>query len=109
MLLYLSSSGLQTSSLRIESLAFLPQLLLSTVLIPLALAKKNLAIAMLAQTFAFVTFNKVCTSQVSLQNLHSVSPLATSPFVLSAANYSCLVLPVVPCPYPTVSAILVPQ
>lgn len=66
-LLYLSSasaSGDRTSSFRIESLAFIPQLALSAFLIPLALAKKDLAGTMLAQTFAFVTFNKVCTSQV---------------------------------------------
>ena len=48
----------------VESFAFIPQLLLSTLLIPLVTAKKDLASAMLAQTFAFVTFNKVCTSQV---------------------------------------------
>ncbi|KAL2258646.1 hypothetical protein VTK26DRAFT_5371 [Humicola hyalothermophila] len=52
--------------LRIESLAFLPQLALSCVLIPLVLAKKDLPTSMLAQTFAFVTFNKVCTSQYFL-------------------------------------------
>lgn len=66
-LLYLSSSsppGDRTSNFRFESLAFIPQLSLSAFLIPLALAKKDLAGAMLAQTFAFVTFNKVCTSQV---------------------------------------------
>ncbi|CCC06580.1 hypothetical protein SMACR_07410 [Sordaria macrospora] len=75
--LYLSSAStpLPTSSpsataplgqLKIESLAFLPQLLLSTILIPLALAKKDLPTSLLAQTFAFVTFNKVCTSQYFL-------------------------------------------
>lgn len=63
-LLYLNSAFPPSSTVRIESLAFLPQLLLSCVLIPLALAKKDLATSMMAQTFAFVTFNKVCTSQV---------------------------------------------
>ncbi|KAI8623758.1 glycosyltransferase family 50 protein [Xylariaceae sp. FL1651] len=62
-----SSPPLQSSSWgRIESVAFAPQLLLSTVLIPLVGAKKDLATTMLAQTFAFVTFNKVCTSQYFL-------------------------------------------
>ena len=66
-LLYLNSANPPgSSSLHTESLAFLPQLLLSCVLIPLAIAKKNLATSMMAQTFAFVTFNKVCTSQVRL-------------------------------------------
>lgn len=74
-LLYLSSAGDKSAAaaavvphsrgLRFESLAFIPQLTLSTIAIPLILAKKSLAGAMLAQTFAFVTFNKVCTSQVS--------------------------------------------
>ncbi|KAK4153339.1 family 50 putative glycosyltransferase [Chaetomidium leptoderma] len=76
--LYLASSLLPTTttttttvtgaaaSLRIESIAFLPQLILSCVLIPLAMAKTDLPAAMLAQTFAFVTFNKVCTSQYFL-------------------------------------------
>ncbi|KAL4974106.1 GPI mannosyltransferase 1 [Aspergillus desertorum] len=49
-----------------ESLAFIPQLLLSVVVIPLVLGKKDLPGTMLAQTFAFVTFNKVCTSQYFL-------------------------------------------
>ncbi|GKT41498.1 GPI mannosyltransferase 1 [Colletotrichum spaethianum] len=62
-LLYLTSALPSTSTLRIESVAFLPQILLSTILIPLVLAKKDLATSMMAQTFAFVTFNKVCTSQ----------------------------------------------
>jgi phosphatidylinositol glycan class M len=70
-LLYLSSSFAGDSSagesleIKFESLAFIPQLILSTVAIPLILAKKSLAGAMLAQTFAFVAFNKVCTSQVT--------------------------------------------
>ncbi|KAL4993907.1 GPI mannosyltransferase 1 [Aspergillus recurvatus] len=49
-----------------ESLAFIPQLLLSVVVIPLVLGKKDLPGTMLAQTFAFVAFNKVCTSQYFL-------------------------------------------
>ncbi|EEH18661.2 hypothetical protein PABG_07721 [Paracoccidioides brasiliensis Pb03] len=68
-LLYLSSSPtVQDASLgsNLESLAFIPQLSLSAVLIPLVLAKKDLAGTMLAQTFAFVAFNKVCTSQYFL-------------------------------------------
>ena len=64
-LLYLSSAiPSATGAVKFESLAFIPQLALSAVLIPLVLAKKDLAGTMLAQTFAFVTFNKVCTSQV---------------------------------------------
>ncbi|KAK3940017.1 GPI mannosyltransferase 1 [Diplogelasinospora grovesii] len=64
--LYLASAFPTQSGLRIESVAFLPQLLLSCVLIPLVMAKKDLPTAMLAQTFAFVAFNKVCTSQYFL-------------------------------------------
>ena len=64
-LLYLNSSpGGSQSTFELERLAFVPQLLLSAVMIPLALAKKDLPSTMLAQTFAFVAFNKVCTSQV---------------------------------------------
>lgn len=67
-LLYLSAAAADSSGprqVRLESLAFVPQLFLAAVGIPLVLAKKSLPGAMLAQTFAFVTFNKVCTSQVS--------------------------------------------
>ncbi|RAL04259.1 glycosylphosphatidylinositol-alpha 1,4 mannosyltransferase I [Aspergillus ibericus CBS 121593] len=63
-LLYLSAAGEVQGNF--ESLAFIPQLLLSVIVIPLILAKKSLPGAMLAQTFAFVTFNKVCTSQYFL-------------------------------------------
>lgn len=69
-LLYLSaasSSGGEEGEIvhgSFESLAFIPQLFLSVVAIPLVLGKKSLPGTMLVQTFAFVTFNKVCTSQV---------------------------------------------
>ncbi|KAK8043534.1 gpi mannosyltransferase [Apiospora rasikravindrae] len=65
-LLYLASAAKESGGFKIESVAFVPQLLLSVVLIPLVGAKKDLAATMLAQTFAFVTFNKVCTSQYFL-------------------------------------------
>lgn len=61
-LLYLSASGDVDSGF--ERLAFLPQLFLVVVAIPLVLGKRDLTGTMLAQTFAFVGFNKVCTSQV---------------------------------------------
>ena len=69
-LLYLSasasspSSTLPEASMRFESLAFIPQLVLAVLAIPAALGRRDLAGAMLAQTYAFVGFNKVCTSQV---------------------------------------------
>ena len=64
-LLHLSSASPSTTSgSRFESLAFVPQLAISAVLIPIALAKKDLPSTMMAQTFAFVAFNKVVTSQV---------------------------------------------
>ena len=87
-LLHLSSSRAPLHPhLHFESLAFVPQLLLSALLIPLALAKRNLPGAMLAQTFAFVAFNKVCTSQVC-------NPLLQFPFPFPSA------LPHPPSPIP---------
>ncbi|KAI4190810.1 MAG: hypothetical protein LQ346_004851 [Caloplaca aetnensis] len=66
-LLHLSSAlPDHVSNLKLESLAFIPQLGISAFLIPVALAKKDIAGTMLAQTFAFVAFNKVCTSQYFL-------------------------------------------
>lgn len=63
-MLYFNSSPMAEPAVKLESLAFVPQLFFSAVAIPLLLAKKDLPSTMLAQTFAFVTFNKVCTSQV---------------------------------------------
>jgi GPI mannosyltransferase 1 subunit M len=65
-LLYLRSvPSSALSSLSFERLAFLPQLSLSALLIPL-LAPHDLPGTLLAQTLTFVTFNKVCTSQYFL-------------------------------------------
>jgi phosphatidylinositol glycan class M len=72
-LLYLSSSQDAKSGIRFESLAFVPQLFLSAIAIPFMLSKKDLPATMLAQTFAFVTFNKVCTSQVSVVSFPCLS------------------------------------
>lgn len=46
-----------------EKIAFVPQLLLSAVAIPLQFAQSNLVTCLFLQTFAFVAFNKVMTSQ----------------------------------------------
>lgn len=64
-LLHLDAAQSDNTGLKTESLAFIPQLFLSVFALPILLARKDLASTMLAQTFAFVTFNKVCTSQVS--------------------------------------------
>ena len=66
--LYLSSAmttkPIMPPGVSITSLAFVPQLVLAGGVVPLALIGKDLATTMFAQTFAFVAFNKVCTSQV---------------------------------------------
>jgi len=64
-LLHLSSAlRTETTGWKFESMAFVPQLALSAGLIPWVLAKRDLGGAMLAQTWAFVGWNKVVTSQV---------------------------------------------
>jgi len=65
-LLHLRSALGPSSGLKIESLAFVPQLSLSVIFIPFILGRRDIPGSMLAQTFAFVTFNKVCTSQYFL-------------------------------------------
>lgn len=62
----MNSSPVAQSTTQLERLAFIPQIVLSAIAIPLALAKKDLSGAMMCQTFAFVAFNKVCTSQYFL-------------------------------------------
>lgn len=62
-MLYLVSSPTGVSSVPFATYAFVPQMLLSGVLLPLALAKRDLPGCLFTQTFAFVAFNKVCTSQ----------------------------------------------
>lgn len=60
------NSAVPAGAWSFDSLAFLPQLSLSVLAIPLVLAKRDLCSTMFAQTVAFVTFNKVCTSQYFL-------------------------------------------
>lgn len=47
----------------LEKLSFLPQMLISSILIPLFFARSNLVSSLFLQTFTFVLFNKVITSQ----------------------------------------------
>lgn len=79
-LLYQSSSTPNTGRFPFESLAFGPQLGLSAFLIPISLSKKDLPGAMLAQTFAFVTFNKVCTSQVCVKTIFHFQDFTYKPY-----------------------------
>ena len=72
--LHLSSLQERSNSFRVESIAFAPQFFLAVFAIPLTLGKRDLPTTMLAQTFAFVTFNKVCTSQVLLSRFPPSTP-----------------------------------
>lgn len=71
-LLYLSSANTAllpksaVKTLSFESLAFIPQITLSAIILPFVLSSIDLPTTMFAQTLAFVTFNKVCTSQYFL-------------------------------------------
>ncbi|KAG7666356.1 GPI14 [[Candida] subhashii] len=68
----------------IEKFAFIPQLLISAIILPLTFAKQDLISSLFLQTFAFVTFNKVMTSQyfiwflIFLPHFLSKSSLITS-------------------------------
>ncbi|GAO49306.1 hypothetical protein G7K_3457-t1 [Saitoella complicata NRRL Y-17804] len=88
LLLYLSASPAIKASqwIPFHSFAFVPQLLLSCVVLPFAFAGRDLPGTMFAQTFAFVAFNKVCTSQYFMWYLVLLplylpnSPLLTKPY-----------------------------
>nr|Q9P6R5.2 RecName: Full=GPI mannosyltransferase 1; AltName: Full=GPI mannosyltransferase I; Short=GPI-MT-I; AltName: Full=Glycosylphosphatidylinositol-anchor biosynthesis protein 14 [Schizosaccharomyces pombe 972h-] len=86
-LYYESSFGAKASSL----FAFLPQLSLC-MLIPLVFGKKNLPGTLFAQTFAFVTFNKVCTSQYFMWYLVFLPLVLPNSKLLSKKGLICLSL-----------------
>lgn len=56
-------SAFELGHFSIETYAFVPQLLISAVLLPLLFVRSNMVSCLFLQTFAFVTFNKVMTSQ----------------------------------------------
>lgn len=58
-----ASSSLLSVVSDVERIAFVPQLALSGVILPLLFAQEDLAGSLFLQTFAFVIFNKVMTSQ----------------------------------------------
>lgn len=61
-MLYYKSAIVDSTS-NIEKYAFIPQLLISGVFIPLKFAREDVLSSIFLQTFAFVMFNKVMTSQ----------------------------------------------
>ncbi|KAK6200157.1 PIG-M-domain-containing protein [Scheffersomyces amazonensis] len=63
LLYYKSAIPLESDLIDIERFAFIPQLLISVIAIPLVFSKSDIISTLFLQTFAFVTFNKVITSQ----------------------------------------------
>lgn len=91
--LYLSSA-LPNQAVSISSLAFIPQLVLAGIVIPLALYRKDLATTMFTQTFAFVAFNKVCTSQVLAITISLIKVLHVVSFISAALFADLTVSPI---------------
>jgi phosphatidylinositol glycan class M len=89
-LLYLVSSPTGHSEVPFAKLAFLPQMILSAVIVPLVGAKKDFAGTMFVQTFAFVTFNKVCTSQVYTSHRLRSNAGANKTSISCGTSYSSL-------------------
>lgn len=92
----LDSENLLTIALQsIEKAAFAPQIILSGLVIPLVLARRNLTACFFIQTLTFVTFNKVMTSQYFIWFLIFLpSYLATSQLLskLNARKGSLMLL-----------------
>lgn len=96
MALYYKSAISETlPGLDIEKLAFIPQLLISGVVIPGVFAQKDLLSSLFLQTFAFVTFNKVITSQYFIWFLIFLPHFLSKTNILSTNKVSgvvCLLL-----------------
>lgn len=92
----LDSENFLTIALQsIEKAAFAPQIILSGLVIPLVLARRNLTACLFIQTLTFVTFNKVMTSQYFIWFLIFLpSYLATSQLLskLNARKGSLMLL-----------------
>ncbi|WBW73002.1 pig-M, glycosylphosphatidylinositol-mannosyltransferase I complex subunit pig-M [Schizosaccharomyces osmophilus] len=86
--LYFESASKQKLS---SFLAFFPQILLC-VLIAAVYSKQTLAGTLFAQTFAFVTFNKVCTSQYFLWYLIFLPLILPNSKLISKKGLVCLIL-----------------
>lgn len=74
----------------LEKLAFVPQLGISIFLVPLLFAQRNLISCAFIQTFAFVTFNKVMTSQYFIWFLIFLPHLLATSKLLTSAKWTGL-------------------